>query len=159
MYPPVGVYYLLLSGIFNVCFNACFALCLPFNVEECNAGNFSVQSPTPINPPRHEDNMNTPELVSFPGGLICGSIQGKGYAEIDRIYEGITYLRNLAAPARINPGPRRCDRVSCSWGSAIWLCNDRTDVLVVSWQEVAGFAAYILENCPSHGSTAAGQLV
>ncbi|KAI1489586.1 hypothetical protein F5X96DRAFT_670541 [Biscogniauxia mediterranea] len=90
------------------------------------------------------------------GRLICGSINGRGYADSDRITEGIEYLRTRDLMARVEPGPRRCDRVSCSWASAIWLCNDRTDVLGVNWTDVAGFAELIQSRCHGLGSRMAG---
>jgi hypothetical protein len=39
-----------------------------------------------------------------------------------RIDEGIKYLRNVKGQTNI--GPRKCDRVSCSYSASIWLCND-----------------------------------
>ncbi len=45
-------------------------------------------------------------------------------AEKFRIEEGIRYLRGLPAAPRNGPGPGYCGRVSCSYGSAIYWCND-----------------------------------
>lgn len=42
----------------------------------------------------------------------------------DRIREGIDYLRRVRGLPSNGPGPGNCARVSCSWGSAIWWCND-----------------------------------
>ena len=41
-----------------------------------------------------------------------------------RIGEGIDYLRGVAGRPGNGPGPGNCGRVSCSYNSAIWWCND-----------------------------------
>ncbi|OOF95837.1 hypothetical protein ASPCADRAFT_405538 [Aspergillus carbonarius ITEM 5010] len=41
-----------------------------------------------------------------------------------RIQEGITYLRGVSGSPSNGPGPGNCGRVSCSYNSAIWWCND-----------------------------------
>lgn len=38
--------------------------------------------------------------------------------------EGIPYLRSVPGKPGASPGPGLCGQVSCSWGSAIWWCND-----------------------------------
>lgn len=45
-------------------------------------------------------------------------------ADRGRIHEGIAYLRALTAAPRMPPGPGACYRVSCSYGAAIYWCND-----------------------------------
>lgn len=41
-----------------------------------------------------------------------------------RIKEGIRYLRGVNGKPSNGPGPGNCGRVSCSYNSAIWWCND-----------------------------------
>ena len=41
-----------------------------------------------------------------------------------RIGEGIDYLRGVKGLPTNGPGPGNCARVSCSWSSAIYWCND-----------------------------------
>lgn len=41
-----------------------------------------------------------------------------------RIQEGISHLRGVNGKPRNGPGPGNCGRVSCSYNSAIWWCND-----------------------------------
>lgn len=38
--------------------------------------------------------------------------------------EGINYLEGLPGSPVSGPGPGLCGRVSCSWDTAIWWCND-----------------------------------
>lgn len=54
---------------------------------------------------------------------ICGIFPS---ASKFRIQEGISYLNRLPAGDRplLPPGPGACGRVSCSYNSAIWWCND-----------------------------------
>ncbi|KAI1325091.1 hypothetical protein F5Y16DRAFT_423310 [Xylariaceae sp. FL0255] len=53
---------------------------------------------------------------------ICGVGLQNG-ADVQRIFEGSTYLTNLKGSCGMN-GPRVCGRISCSWNSAIYWCND-----------------------------------
>lgn len=55
--------------------------------------------------------------------IICGNWP---LADKGRILEGINYLNHLPASDRPTngPGPGNCGRVSCSYNSAIWWCND-----------------------------------
>ncbi|KAL0936075.1 uncharacterized protein CTRU02_208290 [Colletotrichum truncatum] len=44
-----------------------------------------------------------------------------------RVYawqEGISYLRRVPGKPVGGPGPGECGRVSCSWNTGIWWCND-----------------------------------
>ncbi|KAL4773045.1 hypothetical protein BDW60DRAFT_32823 [Aspergillus nidulans var. acristatus] len=43
-----------------------------------------------------------------------------------RIREGITYLRGVSGRPTHGPGPGNCGRVSCSYNSATWWCNENT---------------------------------
>lgn len=47
-----------------------------------------------------------------------------GAADVGAILEGVSYLRRLGGSANMKAGPRVCSRVSCSYDSAIYLCND-----------------------------------
>ena len=55
----------------------------------------------------------------------------------NRIREGIAYLRRVGGLPSRGPGPGNCARVSCSWSSAIWWCND------VSWFSISEILSYI----------------
>ncbi|KAK4205442.1 hypothetical protein QBC40DRAFT_344618 [Triangularia verruculosa] len=55
---------------------------------------------------------------------------------------GIHYLRGIDGNAKGGPGPRNCSRVSCSWNSAIYWCNDE-----VSWGLIADLADGVVDNC------------
>lgn len=47
-----------------------------------------------------------------------------GSAHDGPISEGIERLERIGGVPRLGPGPGKCSRVSCSWDSAIWWCND-----------------------------------
>ena len=49
------------------------------------------------------------------------------YCDGIAIENGIAYLRRVRGLPHLSPGPGECGRVSCSWNSAIYWCND------VSW--------------------------
>ena len=45
-------------------------------------------------------------------------------ANADRIYQGVMYLAHVGGVPEAGAGPNLCGRVSCSWDSAIYWCND-----------------------------------
>jgi hypothetical protein len=47
-----------------------------------------------------------------------------GPAKISSIREGISYLYGLNGRPTNGAGPNACGRVSCSWNSGIWWCNN-----------------------------------
>lgn len=49
---------------------------------------------------------------------------GGDYATGQTILEGIKYLRGVPGQPKGGPGPGNCARVSCSYNSAIYWCND-----------------------------------
>lgn len=40
------------------------------------------------------------------------------------VKEGIEYLRKVRGQPHLGRGPRKCERVSCSWNTGIFWCND-----------------------------------
>ncbi|KAK3350454.1 hypothetical protein B0H65DRAFT_439497 [Neurospora tetraspora] len=67
----------------------------------------------------------------------------------DRIPEGIDYLRKTpnGKPA-LGPGAGNCDRVSCSWNSAIFWCNEGSETKELdSYGTIADAAQIIQEEC------------
>ncbi|EHK99809.1 hypothetical protein M7I_4304 [Glarea lozoyensis 74030] len=65
-------------------------------------------------------------------------------AKVDKIVDGIHYLQNKA---RCGVNPRSCARISCSWDSAIFLCNDRNDFIQPSCAYLASYASDIINFC------------
>ncbi|KAJ4250994.1 hypothetical protein NW762_011644 [Fusarium torreyae] len=57
----------------------------------------------------------------------CGGPWGE--ASVERILDGIGYLERWPGKPKNGPGPGNCGRVSCSWNSAIWWCNDVLEAL------------------------------
>ncbi|KAM3435425.1 hypothetical protein MY4824_004891 [Beauveria thailandica] len=87
--------------------------------------------------------------------VVCGNY---GLASKDRIQEGINYLRTLNAAPRNGPGPANCGRVSCSYNSAIWWCNDNTTPKTLDgWDWLANSAQTIVNTCASGASQVSGQ--
>ncbi|KAL1869380.1 hypothetical protein Daus18300_005592 [Diaporthe australafricana] len=70
-------------------------------------------------------------------------------ARYTEINNGIRHLRHLQ-PGRpaMGPGPAACGRVSCSYDSAIWWCNDNSERKELdAWDHIADFAEVILHLC------------
>jgi hypothetical protein len=59
------------------------------------------------------------------GDWNCG--YGDEGADVGAIRNGIRYLRGLNGNPTNGAGPGNCGRVSCSYDSAIWWCNDVSD--------------------------------
>ncbi len=47
-----------------------------------------------------------------------------GEAEDGPFWEGMWYLTNIKGAMHMEAGPSSCGRVSCSWNTAIKVCND-----------------------------------
>lgn len=54
---------------------------------------------------------------------FCNNMPG-GLASSLRIKQGIQYLGTVSGTPTEGPGPGNCGRVSCSYGGAIYWCND-----------------------------------
>lgn len=87
--------------------------------------------------PKYEEQFGTIEeramsfnspvpLVAKRDSTICNVFN---YAQCSSIGGGISYLKGLSGGATNGPGPGNCGRVSCSYNSAIWWCNDVCDAL------------------------------
>ncbi|KAK0744669.1 hypothetical protein B0T21DRAFT_407751 [Apiosordaria backusii] len=68
-------------------------------------------------------------------------------ANILAIKWGIHYLRGVTGKAKNGPGPKNCGRVSCSWDSAIYWCNEDTISKELDWEQIADGAQTVLDNC------------
>ncbi|KAK4443123.1 hypothetical protein QBC34DRAFT_337448 [Podospora aff. communis PSN243] len=104
--------------------------------------NYTLPDP-PATVPRRRSQLSRREVK------FCNNF---GRAEIGPILEGVRYLKSLGGQASLGPGPGRCSRVSCSWDSAIYWCNDNTGSKSVTWDGLANSAAHITEVCPWVGS-------
>ncbi|KXX78412.1 hypothetical protein MMYC01_205883 [Madurella mycetomatis] len=82
-------------------------------------------------------------------GPVCGSAgYGWEYAIKNDIQEGISYLRGVSGQPSMGPGPGNCGRVSCSYDSAIWWCNDNTDTFSLpGFYTIADCAQVLSDAC------------
>ncbi|KAM4064864.1 hypothetical protein HRG_004783 [Hirsutella rhossiliensis] len=80
------------------------------------------------------------------GTSICG---GRWQAaSVRRIKEGIEHLRRVRGRPGSEPGPSRCGRVSCSYNSAIWWCNDDgRPKKLSSFSDIANGAQLLVTRC------------
>lgn len=62
-----------------------------------------------------------PAALAKRNDIVCNKLP-KG--DIWKLRDGVSYLRGLSGGLTEGPGPGNCGRVSCSWKSAIWICND-----------------------------------
>ncbi|KAH7321106.1 hypothetical protein B0I35DRAFT_477622 [Stachybotrys elegans] len=64
------------------------------------------------------------------------------------IRDGIVYLHGVPGRPSIPAGPRVCHRVSCSWGSGIWWCNDNNfSKTLGSYKDIANGAQACNNEC------------
>ncbi|UNI21264.1 hypothetical protein JDV02_007269 [Purpureocillium takamizusanense] len=102
--------------------------------------------------------------ADFSGGDVecLDSSHGYGHAIKRRIQQGIRYLHGVHGRPHHEAGPEECGRVSCSYNSAIWWCNNNRDRLQLSsFQDIADGAQRVLNICPAeyrvtHGDSVAG---
>ncbi|KAL4902251.1 hypothetical protein BDW74DRAFT_181097 [Aspergillus multicolor] len=75
-----------------------------------------------------------------------------------RIREGITYLRGVSGRPSNGPGPGNCGRVSCSYNSAIWWCNDNTSSKTLpGFNNIADGAQVVINHCAPTDIYVAGE--
>ncbi|KAJ4387449.1 hypothetical protein N0V93_008041 [Gnomoniopsis smithogilvyi] len=69
-------------------------------------------------------------------------------ADCRDIAEGIKYLKTVTGTPVNNPGPGTCNRVSCSYDSAIYWCNDNPTTYVLdNFTLIADGAQQIMNDC------------
>ncbi|KAK4449680.1 hypothetical protein QBC34DRAFT_380138 [Podospora aff. communis PSN243] len=68
------------------------------------------------------------------------------------LHNGIEYLKGLQGWCLHTSGPRTCDRVSCSWGSAVYWCNDNQGYALVLCAFLGHYAADIVSQCADQGA-------
>ncbi|KAG5946174.1 hypothetical protein E4U53_006615 [Claviceps sorghi] len=99
--------------------------------------------------------------------INCGEAQGWEAVNVgtdSAIGDGIKRLRDEAKSGSVpkaGPGPSLCGRVSCSYNTAIWWCNDSPkDRALASWMNIADGAWQIVRRCLKDGEqkTAKGQV-
>ncbi|KAB8272197.1 hypothetical protein BDV30DRAFT_133364 [Aspergillus minisclerotigenes] len=75
-----------------------------------------------------------------------------------RIEEGIRYLHSVPGQPTNGPGPGNCGRVSCSYNSAIWWCNDNTSPKTLpGFYNIAQGAQVVINQCDPTGVYVSGE--
>ncbi|KAI2631532.1 hypothetical protein GGS26DRAFT_98382 [Hypomontagnella submonticulosa] len=75
------------------------------------------------------------------------------WAQEFRIEEGVAYLRGKSGQCYMAAGPRVCTRISCSYKSAIWWCNDQPNGIWIDCALWANYAQDILDKCQTHDAS------
>ncbi|KAM7207835.1 hypothetical protein V8F20_001877 [Naviculisporaceae sp. PSN 640] len=119
----------------------------PDLVKDVNQTAWNSSRPGPPDSP--PDSPPTIKRDQFEFGPVCGD---NGYdwkpAGSWWIEEGIEYLRKVPGKPVNKPGPRACGRVSCSWNSAIWWCNDKkVEATLPSFNTIADCAQVLDWDC------------
>ncbi|KAF5709477.1 tol [Fusarium mundagurra] len=88
-----------------------------------------------------------------PSGIIC-NVGGSGYVDVDAARREQRYLRSLGnSVCGVGGGPGKCARVSCSYGDAIWLCNDNSFYIEPRCSYLADYVDHIIAKCRSKTSS------
>ncbi|KAF7555192.1 hypothetical protein G7Z17_g2357 [Cylindrodendrum hubeiense] len=74
---------------------------------------------------------------------------GNGPASTLAIRDGMDHINENwgDSDCQVEAGPSKCQRFTCSWDSAIWLCNDTKETLKVPCKEIASVAGDIIDQC------------
>ncbi|KAJ4313268.1 hypothetical protein N0V84_009496 [Fusarium piperis] len=92
-----------------------------------------------------------PEKRAEFGKVNCGW-GGSGKASGLAIGDGIKYLNGFGdGYCGLDDGPYKCARISCSYNSAIWLCNDNDTPLRVRCGDLEPFIRKIVDDCYTWG--------
>ncbi|KAK4224233.1 hypothetical protein QBC38DRAFT_371454 [Podospora fimiseda] len=94
-------------------------------------------------------------VISKRDHTICGHFSS---ANKGRIQQGIDYLWGVGGRPGNGPGPGACGRVSCSYNSAIYWCNDNSYFYQLNgYWEIANGAGQVINDCASGASWVSGQ--
>ncbi|KAF1816623.1 hypothetical protein P152DRAFT_479130 [Eremomyces bilateralis CBS 781.70] len=117
----------------------------------------STREKTPDGPPGYNPDgpwlvgelVKCPEKSGGPSTPECpGSLCGQGFARAFAIEEGIKYLKSKRYHAWHGPHSYgQCHRLTCSWNSAIYFCNNKDEPQLVPWSEIGGLADQTLQLC------------
>ncbi|KAI0018972.1 hypothetical protein F4780DRAFT_793781 [Xylariomycetidae sp. FL0641] len=78
--------------------------------------------------------------------VIC-NVGGDGPAQDWAILHGISYIGKLKGNCGASPGPNVCGRISCSYDSGIWWCNDKPESVQYPCDKFASWAQVIASSC------------
>ncbi|KAI0526015.1 hypothetical protein F5B22DRAFT_642172 [Xylaria bambusicola] len=85
------------------------------------------------------------------GDIICDISWKPSFASVFHIRQGISYLHKIHGDCVNGPGPGNCSRVSCSYNSGIWFCNDNPQPMSVPCSTFGDRAWDIIEKCYAYG--------
>ncbi|KAI1294521.1 hypothetical protein F5Y03DRAFT_399453 [Xylaria venustula] len=85
------------------------------------------------------------------GEILCDLPWDPPFASVYHIRQGISHLRKIHGDCTNGPGPGNCGRVSCSYSSGIWFCNDNPHPMSVPCSTFGDRASDIIEKCYSFG--------
>ncbi|RGP62725.1 hypothetical protein FSPOR_9112 [Fusarium sporotrichioides] len=83
-----------------------------------------------------------------PTHIICNVGGNGGYVDVKAAQRENRYLRSLGTSVcGVGGGPGKCARVSCSYGDAIWLCNDNRHYIQPRCSYLADYVDRIIARC------------
>ncbi|KAI2623640.1 hypothetical protein GGS21DRAFT_541385 [Xylaria nigripes] len=89
--------------------------------------------------------------VRTQGDILCDLTWNPPFASVFHIRQGIEYLHKIHDNCTIGPGPANCSRVSCSYSSGIWFCNDNPQPISVPCSTFGDRASEIVTKCYAYG--------
>lgn len=113
---------------------------VPEIVEQLKAMNPNFEPPK---------TQTTERSTNPPVKVLCNDYGSISFAALQN---GITYLDSLGGGLACNgPGPGNCGRISCSYNTAIWWCNDNPSDHCVLWSDLSRRALYNYDDCDNGG--------
>ncbi|EFQ97335.1 hypothetical protein MGYG_00374 [Nannizzia gypsea CBS 118893] len=91
-----------------------------------------------------------------PGHIICDP-SGAERAWRRKIEDGIAYLERVPQASHCRVRNRSCARVSCSWDSGIFFCNDRDSWFEIPCPVLGSYTEDILRTCHQSSTRVSGQ--
>ncbi|KAI1432605.1 hypothetical protein GGR50DRAFT_696875 [Xylaria sp. CBS 124048] len=91
-------------------------------------------------------------VVGTEGDILCNLSWNPPYASVFHIRQGVSYLHKIPGDCNIGPGPANCTRVSCSYSSGIWFCNDSPQLISVPCATLGDRAYDIVDKCYAYGT-------
>ncbi|PYH96552.1 hypothetical protein BO71DRAFT_174587 [Aspergillus ellipticus CBS 707.79] len=118
------------------------------SIQDIHSQILALNPDFKLNDPAASTTPATSKRSKEDSSIIC-DIPGRlsETATTDWIRSGISYLKGLDGNCGVTAGPAACARISCSYDSGIYLCNDNKKRLNVKCSKLAAYAEDIIEKC------------
>ncbi|KAH7127406.1 hypothetical protein EDB81DRAFT_907681 [Dactylonectria macrodidyma] len=86
-------------------------------------------------------------LIVFSKGEYECNVGSDGAGDQNALIDGINYMNDKWPDAVWPVEPGTCNRATCSWNSAIWVCSDADHKIQPKTEDIVALASVLINNC------------